>query len=113
MNVDHPADGYLERWIRGSRLLLTLRNWTDRDGRHWKVRLETGPPAVLVFASKGDVWSVLVDFTDGLDDRSDADLGRRLDEGRGGLSDVHSLGFDSGHRRGLTDRGGSLGDRCG
>ena len=61
---------------------MTLRDWTDpRDGRHWKVR-QTGLPPVLVFASEKDVISVLVDFI-GLEDRSDAELERLLDEGRG------------------------------
>ena len=61
---------------------MTLRFWTDpRDGRHWKVR-QTGPPPVLVFESEDDVFSVLVDLNDRLEDRSDADLQRLLDEGR-------------------------------
>ncbi len=61
---------------------MTLRFWTDpRDGRHWKVR-QTGLP-VLVFESEDDVFSVVVvDFIGGLEDRSDADLQRLLDEGR-------------------------------
>ena len=82
MNVHQANARNLERWIRGSRLLLTPPDWADRDGRHWSVPLETRPLPLLVFASKGDVCSVLVDFTDGLEDRSDADLGRWLDEGR-------------------------------
>ena len=61
---------------------MTLRDWTDpRDGRHWKVR-QTGLPPVLVFASGDDVFSVVVDFNDGLEDRSDAELERLLDEAR-------------------------------
>ena len=62
---------------------MTLRFWKDpRDGRHWKVR-QTGPPPVLVFASEDDAFSVLVvDFIGGLEDRSDAELQRLLDEGR-------------------------------
>ena len=61
---------------------MTLRFWTDpRDGRHWKVR-QTGLPPVLVFATEEEVISVLVDFSDGLADRSDEDLQRLLDEGR-------------------------------
>ncbi len=60
---------------------MTLRFWTDsRDGRHWKVR-QTGLPPVLVFTSGDDVFSVVVDFNDGLEDRSDAELERLLDEG--------------------------------
>ena len=62
---------------------MTLRDWADPwDGRHWKLR-QTGLPPVLVFASEEEVVSVLVDFPDGLDDRSDEDLQRLLDEGRG------------------------------
>ncbi len=61
---------------------MTLRDWTDsRDGRHWKVR-QTGLPAVLVFESEGNVFSVVVDFI-GLEDRSDQELQRLLDEGQG------------------------------
>ena len=62
---------------------MTLRFWTDpRDGRHWKVR-QTGLPAVLVFESEGNVFSVVVDFNFGLADRSDEELQRLLDEGQG------------------------------
>ncbi len=63
---------------------MTLRFWKDpRDGRYWKVR-QTGLPSVLVFESEDDVFSVLVvDFIGGLEDRSDAELQRLLDEGRG------------------------------
>ena len=62
---------------------MTLRDWTDpRDGRHWRVR-QTGLPTVLVFASEDDLFSVVVDFNEGLEDRSDAELERLLDEGRG------------------------------
>ncbi len=61
---------------------LTLRDWTDpRDGRHWRVQ-QTGLPTVLVFASEGDLFSVVIDFNERLDDRSDAELQRLLDEGR-------------------------------
>ena len=61
---------------------MTLRHWTDpRDGQHWKVR-QTGLPPVLVFTSGDDVFSVVVDFNDGIEDRSDAELERLLDEGR-------------------------------
>ncbi len=63
---------------------MTLRDWTDpRDGRHWTVWLERGQPPVLAFGSEGDTHSVVVDFTEGLEDRSDADLQRLLDEARG------------------------------
>ena len=59
---------------------MTLRFWTDpRDRRHWKVR-QTG--LVLVFESEDDVFSVVIDFDDRLEDRSDAELERLLDEGR-------------------------------
>ena len=62
---------------------MTPRDWTDpRDGRHWKIR-QTGLPTVLVFGSEGEVVKVLVDFSDGLEDRSDEELQRLLDEGRG------------------------------
>ncbi len=62
---------------------MTLRDWTDpRDGRHWKVR-QYGLPTVLVFKSEDEVISVLVDLNDRLEDRSDAELQRLLDEGRG------------------------------
>ena len=62
---------------------MTFRDWTDpRDGRHWKVR-QTGLPPVLVFATEGEIISVPVDFSDGLEDRSDRELQRLLDEGRG------------------------------
>ena len=61
---------------------MTLRDWTDpRDGRHWQVR-QTGRPPVLVFISEGDFHTVPVDFTDALEDRSDAELQRLLDEAR-------------------------------
>ncbi len=62
---------------------MTLRNWTDpRDGRHWRVQ-QTGLLPVLVFSSKDDLFSVVVDFNDRLADRSDEDLQRLLDEGKG------------------------------
>ena len=62
---------------------MTLRDWTDpRDGRHWRVQ-QTGLLPVLVFASKGDLFSVVVDSNNGLEDRSDAELQRLLDEARG------------------------------
>ncbi len=64
---------------------MTLRFWTDpRDRRHWKVR-QTGLPTVLVFSSEDDVFSVVIDFKDRLEDRSDAELQRLLDEGRRSL----------------------------
>ena len=60
------------------------RDWTDpRDGRHWTVWLGRGGKPVLVFASEGELLSVVVDFDVRLRDRSDADLQRLLDEGRG------------------------------
>ncbi len=62
---------------------MTLRDWTDpRDGRVWRVR-QTGLPVVLLFESEDDLFSVVIDFNDRLEDRSDAELGRLLDEGRG------------------------------
>lgn len=45
--------------------------------------LEQGPPPVLVFGSERDLHTVVVDFTDGLEDRSDEDLQRLLDDVRG------------------------------
>ena len=64
---------------------MTLRDWTDpRDGRHWTVWLERGPRPVLAFASGGETFSVVVDFSNGLEDRSDEDLQRWLEKGRGG-----------------------------
>ncbi len=79
------ACGLIPRSRRGfsNSASMTLRFWTDpRDGRHWKIR-QTGLPPVLVFGSEDDVFSVVVDFNDGLEDRSDAELERLLDEGRG------------------------------
>ena len=59
---------------------MTLRDWTDpRDGRHWKVQ-QTGLPTALVFASEDDVFSVVLDLNDWLEDLSDEDLQRLLDE---------------------------------
>ncbi len=59
---------------------MTLRFWTDpRDGRQWEVR-QTG--LLLVFESEDDEFSVVVDFIV-LADRSDEDLQRLLDEGKG------------------------------
>ncbi len=62
---------------------MTFRDWTDpRDGTHWEVR-QTGLPPVLVFATEEEIISVLVDSSHGLEDRSDEELQRLLDEGRG------------------------------
>ena len=62
---------------------MTLRDWTDpRDGRHWRVQ-QTGLPTMLLFASEDDLFSVVIDFNDKLEDRSDEELQRLLDEGRG------------------------------
>ncbi len=62
---------------------MTLRDWTDpRDGRHWRVQ-QTDLPTLLVFASEHDLFSVVIDFNDRLEDLSDAELERLLDEGRG------------------------------
>ncbi len=83
MNMHQATARNLERWIPRSRLLLASRDWTDRDGRHWYVRLETGPPPVVAFHSEGEVVTVVGDFTDGLEDRSDVALERLLDAGRG------------------------------
>ena len=70
---------------------MTLRDWTDpRDGRHWTVWLErSGPRPILAFSLGGalsvggELHTVVIDFTEGLEDRSDEDLQRLLDEGRG------------------------------
>ncbi len=62
---------------------MTLRDWTDpRDGRHWKVRQTSSPPAI-VFVSEGEIHSVVVDFNEAIEDQSDKVLQRLLDEGRG------------------------------
>ncbi len=53
---------------------MTLRNWTDpRDGRHWRVR-QTGRPTVLVFSSEDDLFSVVIDFNDRLENRHEGSL---------------------------------------
>ena len=64
---------------------MTLRYWTDpRDGGEWTVWLELGGPRpILAFSAGDDLHTVVLDFTDGLEDRSDVDLQRLLDEGRG------------------------------
>ncbi len=41
------------------------------------------PPGVLVFTSGDDVFTVIVDFDHGLEDRPNAELERLLDEARG------------------------------
>ena len=64
---------------------MTLRNWTDpRDGKHWTLWLQRGPPPVLEFASRDERYVVVVNFDAGLEDRSDADLQRWLEQGREG-----------------------------
>ena len=79
-SIRHPIH-CLSNWLL--RCPMTLRDWTDpRDGRHWRIR-QTGLPTVLVFASEDDLFSVVIDFNDRLEDRSDAELQRLLDEGRG------------------------------
>ncbi len=63
---------------------MTLRDWTDpRDGRRWRVTLPLGRTSVLAFGSGKELHTVVVDFRDGLEDRSDADLQRLLDEDEG------------------------------
>ncbi len=63
---------------------MTLRGWTDlRDGRRWTLWLEPGSKPVLAFGSEGYIYKVVVDFSEGLEDRSDRELQRLLDEGRG------------------------------
>ncbi len=62
---------------------MTLRDWTDpRDRTDWRVWLRRGS-TVLAFGSEGEFHTVVVDFTDGLEDRSDEELQRLLDEARG------------------------------
>ncbi len=51
--------------------------------RHWTVWLTRGDEPVITFASEDYLYSVVVDFREGLKDRSDEDLQRLLDEGRG------------------------------
>ena len=63
---------------------MTLRGWTDpRDGRRWTLWLEPGSKPVLAFGSKGEVHTVVVDFSEGRVDRSARELQRLLDVGRG------------------------------
>ena len=63
---------------------MTLRDWTDaRDGRQWTVWIRPGGDPTLALVSENEFHTVLVNFTEGLEDRSDADLQRLLDEGRG------------------------------
>lgn len=63
---------------------MTHRDWTDpRDGRRWKVRQTTGPPAVVFYDPEGETHSVVVDFNDAIENQSDAVLQRLLDEGAG------------------------------
>ena len=53
-----------------------------RDGQRWKIR-QTGLPTVLLFESEDDLFSVVIDLNVSLEDRSDEELQRLLDEGRG------------------------------
>ena len=63
---------------------MTFRDWTDpRDGRHWEVWLEPVDRPVLSFRSEGEFHTLLLDSRDGLEDWSDEELQRLLDEGRG------------------------------
>ena len=52
------------------------------DGRTEGVWLERGDRLVLAFAPEGDVATIAVTFRDGLEDRSDGELERLLDEAR-------------------------------
>ena len=64
---------------------MVLRDWTDpRDERRWSVWIRPGGDPTLALVSDNEFHTVMVDFTDGLEDRSDADLQRLLDEGRAG-----------------------------
>ncbi len=70
---------------------MTLRDWTDpRDGRPWKIWLEPGQPTVLVLGSERDLHTVVVDFREGLEDLSDEELQRLLDERGGGRAHLAS-----------------------
>ena len=72
---------------------MTQRYWTDpRDDRLWDVWIANERQAggenqplkpLLAFASEAEVHTVRIDFRDGLEGQSDADLQRLLDEGRG------------------------------
>ncbi len=63
---------------------MTLRDWTDlRDGRRWSLRLRRGSNPVLVFSAEAEVHTAVVHFNEGLEDRSDEELQRLLDEGKG------------------------------
>ncbi len=79
-------------WVRGrpaeeDRDPVTLRDWTDPgDGRHWTVWLERAKTPVMSFKSERELYTVLLDSNpglEGLEDRSDEELQRWLDEGRG------------------------------
>ncbi len=61
-----------------------MRGWFDRrDGSYWMLWFDRGDRDVLVFvAEEGERYSIEVDFEDGLEDRSDAELERLLDEAR-------------------------------
>ena len=60
------------------------REWFDRrDCSYWMLWFDRGDRDVLVFAAeKGERHSIEVDFDDGLEDRSDAELERLLDGAR-------------------------------
>ena len=62
---------------------MTFRDWGDRDSRHWTLRLDRGRRPVLTFASGNETFTLAVHCDAGLEDRSDRDLERLLDEGRG------------------------------
>jgi hypothetical protein len=63
---------------------MTLRDWTDpRDERRWSVWIRPGGDPTLALVSEPEFHTVVVDFAGGLDDRSDENLQRLLDEGRG------------------------------
>ncbi len=54
-----------------------------RDGSYWMLWFDRGDRDVLLFAAEeGERYSIEVDFDDGLEDRSDAELERLLDEAR-------------------------------
>ena len=62
---------------------MILRDWTDpRDGRNWTIWIAKGARPLLVFASDGELQTVLVSFKDGIEDVSDPVLQRWLDEAR-------------------------------
>ena len=65
-------------------MMTRVREWFDRrDGSHWMLWFDRGDRDVLLFAAEeGERYSIEVDFKDGLEYRSDAELARLHDEAR-------------------------------